>query len=85
LPPAWIEGAPLRLEAEMSRVDDDRLNLHVLPIVRRGPTENLNSLLYLRSVDLIQGLRPAVGPPALLGLTRILSPMTDVKLAEPCS
>ena len=47
-----IEGAPLRLAAEMSRVVDDGENLHVLPIVTRGPTENLNSLLYLRGVDL---------------------------------
>jgi TRAP-type uncharacterized transport system substrate-binding protein len=47
-----IEGAPLRLAAEMSRVVDDGPNLHVLPIVTRGPTENLNSLLYLRGVDL---------------------------------
>jgi hypothetical protein len=42
-----IEGAPLRLATEMSRVVDDGENLHVLPIVTRGPTENLNSLLYL--------------------------------------
>ena len=47
-----IEGAPLRLAAEMARVVDDGPNLHVLPIVTRGPTENLNSLLYLRGVDL---------------------------------
>src|SRR4051794_37224766 len=47
-----IEGAPLRLAAEMARVVDDEDNLHVLPIVTRGPTENLNSLLYLRGVDL---------------------------------
>jgi hypothetical protein len=47
-----IEGAPLRLAAEMGRVVDDGENLHVLPIVTRGPTENLNSLLYLRGVDL---------------------------------
>src|ERR1700704_4045224 len=47
-----IEGAPLRLAAEMARVVDDGDNLHVLPIVTRGPTENLNSLLYLRGVDL---------------------------------
>jgi TRAP-type uncharacterized transport system substrate-binding protein len=36
----------------MARVVDDGDNLHVLPIVTRGPTENLNSLLYLRGVDL---------------------------------
>src|SRR5215468_12614599 len=47
-----IEGAPLRLAAEMARVVDDGVNLHVLPIVTGGPTENLNSLLYLRGVDL---------------------------------
>jgi len=47
-----IEGAPLRLASEMARVVDDGDNLHVLPIVTRGPTENLNSLLYLRGVDL---------------------------------
>ncbi|HEY4167980.1 MAG TPA: C4-dicarboxylate ABC transporter substrate-binding protein [Reyranella sp.] len=47
-----IEGAPLRLASEMARVVDDGSNLHVLPIVTRGPTENVNSLLYLRGVDL---------------------------------
>ena len=31
---------------------DDGDNLHVLPIVTRGPTENVNSLLYLRGVDM---------------------------------
>ncbi|MBV9561989.1 MAG: C4-dicarboxylate ABC transporter substrate-binding protein [Bradyrhizobium sp.] len=35
----------------MARVVDDGDNLHVLPIVTRGPTENVNSLLYLRGVD----------------------------------
>src|SRR5438046_532322 len=47
-----IEGAPLRLAAEMARVVDDGPNMLVLPIVTRGPTENLNALLYLRGVDL---------------------------------
>src|SRR6478752_2947901 len=46
-----LEGAPLRLAAEMARVVDDGPNLHVLPIVTRGATENVNSLLYLRGVD----------------------------------
>ena len=46
-----IEGAPLRLAAEMARVVDDGPNMHVLPIVTRGATENLNSLLYLRGID----------------------------------
>jgi TRAP-type uncharacterized transport system substrate-binding protein len=47
-----IEGAPMRLAAEMARVADDGPNMHVLPIVTRGPTENLNDLLYLKGVDL---------------------------------
>src|SRR6202011_185697 len=47
-----LEGAPIRLAAEMGRVVADGPNLHVVPIVTRGPTENLNSLLYLRGVDM---------------------------------
>src|SRR5437667_135585 len=47
-----LEGAPIRLAAEMARIVDDGPNLHVLPIVSRGATENMNSLLYLRGVDL---------------------------------
>lgn len=47
-----LEGAPLRLATEMSRVVNDGENLHLLPIVTRGPTENLNALLYLRGIDL---------------------------------
>lgn len=46
-----LEGAPLRLGAEMARVVDDGPNMQVLPIVTRGATENLNSLLYLRGID----------------------------------
>jgi len=46
-----LEGAPIRLAAEISRVVDDGNNLHVLPVVTRGPTENVNSLLYLRGID----------------------------------
>jgi TRAP-type uncharacterized transport system substrate-binding protein len=51
LPGGLLEGAPLRLAAEMARVVDDGPDLHVLPIVTRGATENVNSLLYLRGVD----------------------------------
>jgi TRAP-type uncharacterized transport system substrate-binding protein len=47
-----LEGAPIRLAAEIARVVDDGDNLLVLPIVTRGATENLNSLLYLRGVDM---------------------------------
>jgi TRAP-type uncharacterized transport system substrate-binding protein len=46
-----LEGALLRLASEMARVVDDGPNLHVLPVVTRGATENLNSLLYLRGID----------------------------------
>jgi len=47
-----LEGAPLRLATEMARVADDGPNMHVLPIVTRGPVEHLNDLLYLKGVDL---------------------------------
>ena len=47
-----LEGAPIRLAAEIARVVDDESSMHVLPIVTRGATENLNSLLYLRGVDM---------------------------------
>jgi TRAP-type uncharacterized transport system substrate-binding protein len=47
-----LEGAPIRLAAEIARVVDDEANMQVLPIVTRGATENLNSLLYLRGVDM---------------------------------
>src|SRR4051794_26339255 len=47
-----LEGAPIRLAAEMARVVDDGPNLLVLPIVTRGPVENMNALLYLRGVDM---------------------------------
>ena len=46
-----LEGAPIRLAAEIARVVDDGPNLHVLPVVTRGATENVNSLLYLRGID----------------------------------
>ena len=46
-----LEGAPIRFATEIARVADDGENLHVLPIVTRGPTENVESLLYVRGVD----------------------------------
>src|SRR5690242_10364953 len=45
------EGAPLELATDIERVTDDGDNLHILPIVTRGPTENVADLLYLRGVD----------------------------------
>ena len=47
-----LEGAPIRLATEIARVVNDGENMHVLPIVTRGPTENVNDLLYLKGVDL---------------------------------
>ena len=47
-----LEGAPIRFAAEIARVVDDGPNLLVLPIVTRGPVENLNALLYLQGVDM---------------------------------
>ena len=36
----------------MARVVNDGASMHVLPIVTRGPTENVNDLLYLKGVDM---------------------------------
>jgi len=47
-----LEGAPIRLASEIARVVDDGPNLLVLPVVTRGPVENLNALLYLRGIDM---------------------------------
>jgi TRAP-type uncharacterized transport system substrate-binding protein len=46
-----LEGAPIRLATDMARVVNDGGVMHVLPIVTRGPTENVNDLLYLKGVD----------------------------------
>jgi TRAP-type uncharacterized transport system substrate-binding protein len=46
-----LEGAPIHFATDIARVVDDGSNMHVLPIVTRGPTENVNDLLYLRGVD----------------------------------
>jgi hypothetical protein len=42
-----LEGAPIRLATEIARVVSDGGDIQVLPIVTRGPTENVNDLLYL--------------------------------------
>src|SRR4029077_1308769 len=47
-----LEGAPIRLAYETARVANDGNHLHVLPIVKRGPTENVNDLLYLKGIDM---------------------------------
>src|SRR5882724_9962493 len=46
-----LEGAPIRFATEIARVVNDGDAVHVLPIVTRGPTENVNDLLYLKGVD----------------------------------
>ncbi len=46
-----LEGAPIMLAAELARVLDDGDNMRVLPIVTRGPFDNVYDLLYLRGVD----------------------------------
>src|ERR1700738_3567493 len=46
-----LEGAPIHFATEIARGVNDGGALHVLPIVTRGPTENVNDLLYLRGVD----------------------------------
>lgn len=46
-----LEGAPIRFATDIARVVDDAENLHVLPIVTRGPSENIEALLYLKGVD----------------------------------
>ena len=46
-----LEGAPIRFATEIARVVDESDALHVLPVVTRGPTENVEALLYLRGID----------------------------------
>jgi TRAP-type uncharacterized transport system substrate-binding protein len=46
-----LEGAPIRLATEIARVVNEGGDMKVLPIVTRGPTENVNDLLYLKGVD----------------------------------
>jgi hypothetical protein len=45
-----LEGAPIRFAAEIARVVNEGGDMQVLPIVTRGPTENVNDLLYLTGV-----------------------------------
>jgi TRAP-type uncharacterized transport system substrate-binding protein len=46
-----IEGAPIRFASEIARVVSDGGTVQVLPVVTRGPTENVNDLLYLKGID----------------------------------
>jgi hypothetical protein len=45
-----LEGAPIRFATEIARVVNDG-GVTVLPVVTRGPTENVNDLLYLKGID----------------------------------
>jgi len=45
------EGAPLRFAVELARVLDDGDNMRVIPMVTRGPSENIDDLMHLRGVD----------------------------------
>src|SRR6202163_365249 len=46
-----LEGAPIHFATDIARVVNDSGVIHILPIVTRGPTENVNDLLYLRGID----------------------------------
>ena len=46
-----LEGAPIHFATEIARVVNDGGDMHVLPVVTRGPTENVNDLLYLKGID----------------------------------
>lgn len=45
------EGAPLRFAAELARALDDGDNMRVLPMVTRGPFDNMADLMLLKGVD----------------------------------
>src|SRR5712664_545075 len=47
----FIEGAPLRLAAEIARVVNEADKLHVIANETGGAIENVNSLPYLRGID----------------------------------
>src|SRR6201992_3066592 len=46
-----LEGAPIHFATEIARVVSDGGAVQVLPVVTRGPTENVNDLLYLKGID----------------------------------
>lgn len=46
-----LEGAPLRFAAELARAVDDGDKMRILPVVTRGPSDNISDLLYLRGID----------------------------------
>jgi TRAP-type uncharacterized transport system substrate-binding protein len=46
-----LEGAPIHFATEIARVVNEGNEMHVLPVVTRGPTDNVNDLLYLKGID----------------------------------
>lgn len=46
-----LEGAPIQFASELARVLDDGDKMRVLPVVTRGPFDNVYDLLYLRGID----------------------------------
>src|SRR6266704_4076649 len=46
-----LEGAPIHFATDIARAVNDSGATHVLPIVTRGPNENVNDLLYLKGID----------------------------------
>ncbi len=57
-----LEGAPIRLATDMARVVNDGGVMHVLPIVTRGPTENVNALAR-RSTSIRKVPQPPIPVP----------------------
>jgi TRAP-type uncharacterized transport system substrate-binding protein len=47
-----LEGAPIRFATGIARAVNSGGAMHVLPVVTRGPTENVNDLLYLKGIDI---------------------------------
>lgn len=80
------EGAPLRFATELARVLDDDDKMRVLPVVTRGPFENVNDLLYLRGIDaaIIYGdaLEHFKKTPSMAGIERRINYLTHLFPSE---
>ena len=80
------EGAPLRFATELARVLDDGNAMRVLPVVTRGPFENVNDLLYLRGIDaaIIYGdvLEAFRTNPAMAGIEKRINYVTHLFPSE---
>ena len=80
------EGAPLRFATELARVLDDGNAMRVLPVVTRGPFENVNDLLYLRGIDaaIIYGdvLEAFRTNPAMTGIEKRINYVTHLFPSE---